>query len=287
MSNLDNIKAEQGRASVLNKSNIHGADLALYVSYLMDNGFYSDSIVKAVFLNNSLNTTGEQTFSVNNLGAALSQEIGYRAKLPLGFYIDPQAELSYGYLGNQSFEQQGANGTGSLKSSQEGIHTLRTRVGVNWGFDFKDFFEKDSKANAKLYLGTYFTYDYINGGKLKLAESGNIPQVFDSCQSTGRFVLNVGTNIAFSDDTRLYVDLERSFGGKIITEYQVNLGVRVNFGEKVAVKQVSQDSKKQVDWKAPTKEELEIRRAKEAQTVKTAPKDQKDLKVKENKTKKQ
>lgn len=45
-------------------------------------------------------------------------------------------------------------------------------------------------------------------------------------------MLNLGTNITFKEDTRLYVDFERSFGGKITTEYQINLGVRVSLGEK-------------------------------------------------------
>ncbi|MCE3049209.1 autotransporter outer membrane beta-barrel domain-containing protein, partial [Helicobacter kayseriensis] len=43
--------------------------------------------------------------------------------------------------------------------------------------------------------------------------------------------LNVGTNISIKDNVRIYADFERSFGGDIVTEYQVNLGVRYSFGE--------------------------------------------------------
>ena len=45
-----------------------------------------------------------------------------------------------------------------------------------------------------------------------------------------RFVLNLGTNFKIKDNTRIYFDFERSFGGKITTDYQLNLGVRYSFG---------------------------------------------------------
>ena len=49
--------------------------------------------------------------------------------------------------------------------------------------------------------------------------------------SDGRVVGNVGVNVSVKDHTRFYFDIEKSFGGKINTEYQINVGVRYSFGE--------------------------------------------------------
>ena len=53
---------------------------------------------------------------------------------------------------------------------------------------------------------------------------------FKALESTARFVLNLGTNFKIKDNTRIYFDFERSFGGRITTDYQLNLGVRYSFG---------------------------------------------------------
>ena len=157
--------------------------------------------------------------------------------------------MSYGYLGEQNFIQvytdRATQYTEKADFAQEQIHTLRSRVGVNLGIDFKNFFEKYSKANFKIYLGTYFVYDYIQKGKITIDNLDPIKQrhilYVTPYQSTGRAVLNLGTNLSFKDGTKLYFDFERSFGGKIVTEYQFNLGLRVSFGDKLK-KEVTMDA---------------------------------------------
>ena len=242
--NFNNVRPYERAASVLNSSTLNSLDLALYVSYVEygeKGGLYSDTILKGSYVMNSLATTGSDRYNTNTGGVSFSQEVGYRMKHHSGFFFDPQAELSYAYLGKQSFAQSYTdhtiNYTESAKYIQDRISTFRARFGVNWGFDFKNFFEKDLKANAKLYLGTYYVYDYISGGEITIDNLDFIKQrhIIHSTPyfSTGRAVLNVGTNVSFKDGTRLYLDFERSFGGKITTEYQVNLGVRIGFGEKI------------------------------------------------------
>lgn len=44
-------------------------------------------------------------------------------------------------------------------------------------------------------------------------------------------MLNVGTNMNIKENTRIYFNFEKSFVGKITTDYQVNFGVRYSFGE--------------------------------------------------------
>ena len=159
---------------------------------------------------------------------SLSQELGYRFLLgeEKALYIDPQVEMTLGYLSASSMQQ--TLGQFFLNSTQDAIFTLRSRVGSSFGYKF-DKFTQNKGFNSSLYLGTYFVGDFISGGNVHLHSNFSNASL-SPLESTARFVLNLGTNFKIKDNTRIYFDFERSFGGKITTDYQLNLGVRYSFG---------------------------------------------------------
>ena len=71
--------------------------------------------------------------------------------------------------------------------------------------------------------------------------------------------MNVGTNMTIKDNTRLYFDFEKSFAGKINTDYQVNVGVRYSFGESDGYSPILEKA----DYKAPLKIEGEEKEGEE------------------------
>ena len=213
-------------------------ELAIYNAYVQDgaskatgwkNGLYTDSIVKFSYISSDLNLFGEASNKTTNLAFTLSQEIGYRFLLgnDKEFYIDPQGEITLGYL-NQSNLKQTLAGH-NLLGVQDAIFTLRSRIGSSYGYKF-DKFTQNKGFNSSLYLGTYFVSDFIIGGDVHLVSTSNQSLSLSPLASTARFVLNLGTNFKIKDNTRIYFDFERSFGGKITTDYQLNLGVRYSFG---------------------------------------------------------
>lgn len=215
-----------------NTANTHSFDLTLYNAYISESGFYSDTLLKVGYLHSLLNMVGQtQNYDNDNLALILSEEFGYRFKLgeKSEWIIEPQLEVSYAFLNDSNFTQ--LKGAYSLSSSQDSISMIRTRIGVSWGYDFKDFFT-DSTKNAYLYLGTSYEFDYISGGEIHYQTSGGNTQSYNPFSSNGRFVLNVGTNILFNDWARMYVDIEKDFGSKLQKEYQINLGARFSIGEK-------------------------------------------------------
>lgn len=108
---------------------------------------------------------------------------------------------------------------------------FRARVGTAVGYDFKDF-TADKDFNAKLYVGLSYEADFVSGGDVTLTpNNGNAMSVASVFSSDGRGVLNVGTNVKIKEQTRVYADIQTSFGGKITNDYQVNFGVRYSFGE--------------------------------------------------------
>ena len=217
--------------------NSNAFEFAIYNAYVQDgaskatgfkNGLYSDSIAKFSYIMSNLDVTGENKLNTSNFAFTFSQELGYRFLLgnDREFYIDPQAEITLGYLNQSNLTR--VLGKAFLKASQDSIFTLRSRVGSSFGYKF-DKFTQNKGFNSSLYLGTYFVSDVIAGGDIFM--QSNLSQAsFKALESTARFVLNLGTNFKIKDNTRIYFDFERSFGGKITTDYQLNLGVRYSFG---------------------------------------------------------
>ena len=246
LSYANSITGASGDASVnaLKGVNSNAVEFAIYNAYVQDggskatgfkNGLYNDTVLKFSYIHSGIEIIGQDnSYSTNNFAFTLSDEIGYRFILGQSdeWYIDPQAELAFGYL-NQSNFKQIINNTNAINALQDSIFTLRGRVGSSFGYKFDKFTEgKNFKAEA--YLGTYFVGDYITGGDITLTNiftgiSNN--ETLTPLNSTARFTLNLGTNIAIKDDHRIYFDFERSFGGSIITQYQFNLGYRYSFGE--------------------------------------------------------
>ena len=222
----------------INTSISNGIELAIYNAYVQDgassatgwkNGLYTDSIIKFSLMYNSLTLLNQNNeYSIDNFAFSISQEVGYRFILGQSneWYIDPQAELTFGYFDQSKLHQ--VIGASYLDGIQDSIITLRGRVGSSFGYKF-DKFTENFKAQA--YLGTYFVGDYIAGGDISLTSNLNKTISLKPLSSTARFTMNLGTNIAIKDDHRIYFDFERSFGGSIITQYQFNLGYRYSFGE--------------------------------------------------------
>ena len=224
----------------LRNTSSNAVEFAIYNAYVQDgasaesgwkNGFYSDSILKFSYIMSKLNFLNqvENTYSSNNFGLTLSQEIGYRFLLGADkeFYIDPQAEITLGFLNQSELKQK--LGAHFMDSLQDSIFTLRNRIGSNFGYKF-DKFTENRGFKASAYVGTYFVGDLIGGGDIAIITDSKKLVGFKALGSTARFALNVGTNFQIKDNTRIYFDFEKSFGGSIITDYQINLGLRYSFG---------------------------------------------------------
>ena len=212
------------------KSNL--VEVALYNSYVQDSGWYNDTIFKFSYIMSDFTMMlGSDAQSTSNMAYTFSDEFGYRFKLGSEneWYIDPQAELSFGYFDQTDFVQK--LGRATLNSQAVSLMTLRSRLGSSFGYDFKKF-TADKPIKASVYVGAFYEYDYVTGGDVTLTTNlGGESSTSGTTASDGRVVMNVGTNMTIKDNTRIYFDFEKSFGGSITTDYQVNLGVRYSFGE--------------------------------------------------------
>ena len=227
-------------------------EVALYNSYVNDEGFYNDTIAKFSYIMsdfkiNNLNDPTQITSTTNdtkNFALTLSDEVGY--KFALGeskeWGITPQLEVGFGYFNQSNFKQTLQDLGAFLQSNADAVMTVRTRVGSSFSYDFKALSQLQN-FNASIYLGAFYEYDYVNGGDITFRTdqiTQDTANNLSHLQSDGRVVLNIGTNMNIKENTRIYFDFEKSFMGKINTDYQVNLGVRYSFGENAGYAPVPQ-----------------------------------------------
>lgn len=218
-------------SSVASDTKGNGVEAGVYFAYVQDSGLYIDSILKLSYMSNT-NSSFEYSLSdTTNTSFILSQEIGYEADVGAGFYLTPQFETTYAYLGGSSMTATKKIDGSTLKSTQDATNTWRNRLGLQASYKLKG--ENESFLASFYAMGSY-AYDYISGGDTTYESNTNPEKLSNPIKSDGRFVLNVGSNIDIKDATRLYLDFEKSFGGKINTNYQINVGVRYSFGEKIS-----------------------------------------------------
>ena len=227
----DGIGATTSSLSNVNSSMV---EVGIYNSYVMDSGWYNDTIFKFDYIMSDFTlTAGSNTSdnSTNNFAIILSDEFGYRYKFggDKSWYIDPQVEVGFGYF-NQSDFNHALNATTTMTATQDTILTLRTRAGASLGKKFTA-----QKGFASVYVGAFYEYDYINGGDAETTLSGGlVGNQLNNLKSNGRAIVNIGSNIELSEGVRMYIDVEKSFGNKQRVDMQFNFGARYSFGERAS-----------------------------------------------------
>lgn len=201
--------------------------LALYNSYIADNGFYVDSIFKYMYNYQTLTPAQGESTPFGNNAYSLGLEIGYRQYLgDTHFYVETQAEAIAGIVQKINSvdlgEVGGMNITGDLKTT----FALSTRIGLVSGYSLKtqSGFGADFRVGASLVNESSSQNDNI------ILRDG-ITQSATALGNDTKAVVEVGVNLILTDHWRVYLDAERSFGGKRNTDYQANVGARFSFGE--------------------------------------------------------
>lgn len=187
--------------------------LTLYGSRLNDDGSYIDIVGKYSRLNHDLeNTWGSGDYDAD--AYSLGVEVGKRFTQESGFWIEPQAQLIYGYVGSASYD------AGDIHIAQDSMQSLIGRAGVRLGKDF-------DKGNV--YLRASYLYDFDGDTGVTFTDAQGRSRDFDQDLGGGWCEVGLGTNINLSDTTHLYFDIEKTFGAEIATTWQWNAGMRWSF----------------------------------------------------------
>ena len=210
--------------SVLNggtggSGSVDSKTLGLYGTYIADNGFYVDAVLKYMWMKNDfdvLDTNGDRVTGddLSTGGVGLSLELGKRFRFTKNekgdnWYIEPQAQLSY-------TRQDGGYFTASngLRIGVDSFNSLLGRLGMLAGYE---------TAKTNVYAKVSYVKEF-DGDVNIIANNISIPESFgDSWWEYG-----LGFTTRLNDHNSLYMSLERSSGGKFTEPWKVYAGWRID-----------------------------------------------------------
>lgn len=194
--------------------------VSLYLTQINKGGSYLDLVFKLGRWDDDFavrDSYGERiTGETENTGISFSAEYGKKIALNKnGFYIEPQAQLTYGHLDGDTYTT--SNG---VSVHQEGIESLVGRFGFNLGWDISETSNIYLKASVlHEFLGDYGVSMSDATGRVRL--SGDYGDTWFEYGLGAAFTLGKPNSANF-----LYFDVERSEGGDLDMEWRWNAGFR-------------------------------------------------------------
>lgn len=192
--------------------------LSLYGTWLGDKGHYADIVLKQGRLSNDFDIyteAGHTSGDYDAWGTSLSGEYGMKVDLDGGWYVTPQAQLTLMRIGGEDYTTN--NG---IKVNQDSLESAVGRVGFEVGKRISDSCSIYAKASLLHdFAGSADTYLSLNG----LTNSYH-QDIGDTWCEAG-----IGFNYKTSENSYVYADVVKTFGGDVETPWQWNAGMRWTF----------------------------------------------------------
>lgn len=193
--------------------------LGLYNTYYDQNGSYLDVIGQLSHLRNTYKSDDLDQVKQNGLGAILSAEIGRPFALnehkdnESGWMLEPQAQLTYQYLGLDSFKDD------IRKIDQNDQHGLRGRLGVRVAHNSE---AKDLRTNT-VYFTANVLHDFLDQEDIDIGPDSVKEKYNNTWGSVG-----VGIQKPVSQHGYLYADgrYEHSFTSDKRESYKGTVGLK-------------------------------------------------------------
>ena len=199
------------------------AGLAVYGAKQFKDGRYVDVIGKVNRLKNDFtvrNTLGTTlSGDYRNTGASLSVEYGKRIKKNNGFYIDPNAELTFSRLSGESFEARTNTGS-TVHIDSDAVNSVIGRIGVGIG--------KESK-NSNVFLKAALAHEFSGKMNATYSMTGEPTTGSEVNLKDTWLDLELGGSWSVRPNTYVYGTFTKNFGAIVDNSYRIDAGIRHNF----------------------------------------------------------
>ena len=226
--NTDKLKRYQGVAfsyddgkNSFNRGSgrLKAKSIGFYNTDLRNKGHYLDVVFKIYDADSDFtvfDTEGKKiTGAFDNTGISLSAEYGRKKYLDEHWSIEPQAQLTLGYLGGARYTT--SNG---IHVSQSDPNSVLGRIGCNFMYDMD---EKNT-----VYLKANWLHQFAGNYGVTLTNGNDSLRIDDHDHDTW-FEYGFGFACMTGKNNHLYADVERSTGGSLRKNWQWNAGVRWSF----------------------------------------------------------
>lgn len=192
----------------------------VYATYLNDNGIYIDNVLKYNSMHNQFNVKDTVGNAVKGTGKTqgimLSTEVGKRFWLESkqqGFYLEPQAQLSYGYQNGDT-----VHASNGLKVGLSHYNSTLGRVGGIAGYQIQ------GKTPINIYVKTGVVREMSGGASYRFNNGEKNSHTFRSSW----FDNGIGANVTINKQHNIYAEADYSTGGKF-DNAMMNIGYRYSF----------------------------------------------------------
>lgn len=192
----------------------------IYTTYLHDNGIYVDNVLKYNSMHNQFNVKDTMGSSVKGTGKTqgimLSTEVGKRFWLESkqqGFYLEPQAQLSYGYQNGDT-----VHASNGLKVGLSHYNSTLGRVSGIAGYQIQ------GENPVNIYVKTGVVREMSGGASYRFNNGDKKGHTFRSSW----FDNGIGANVTINKQHNIYAEADYSTGGKF-DNAMMNLGYRYSF----------------------------------------------------------
>lgn len=190
--------------------------LAVYGSKLFENGAYLDLVARYGHLKNEVSVE-DMNIDTKSNAFGLSAEVGHQFRFLEAGYVEPQFEVSYGFV-----EGDVAKASRGVKIDQDDYQNLVTRIGVRTGFDFP-------KEAGTIYAHVSYSYDFLGEADAKATKGNARPVTLDEDLGGGWVTYGIGGQFRLGESSYAYGELERSTGGDVENPWAFNVGYRYLF----------------------------------------------------------
>ena len=189
--------------------------IGFYNTDLRNKGHYLDVVFKIYDADSDFTVFDSEgkkiTGAFDNTGISLSAEYGRKKYLDEHWSVEPQAQLTLGYLGGARYTT--SNG---IHVSQSDPNSVLGRIGCNF------MYEMDEKNTV--YLKANWLHQFAGNYGATLT-NGNDSLRIDNHDHDTWFEYGLGFACMTGKNNHLYADVERSTGGSLRKNWQWNAGM--------------------------------------------------------------
>ena len=197
--------------------------LSAYASGFFDCGGYVDIIGRVGRLSTDLNASSGPSVeafdgSYDNTAFGLSTEVGYHWKLSDVFFIEPQAELAYGYVLGDDYTS-----SNDVKVKQDDFQSLVGRLCTRLGAAFP-------KDAGIIYAHASVNHDFLGDNDFTAQAAGMTSAMKFSNDLDETWVsYGIGLQLNPSKNFYVYGSLDRATGSDYAESYHYSVGARYVF----------------------------------------------------------
>lgn len=192
--------------------------LSLYGTWLGDKGHYADIVLKQGRLSNDFDIyteAGHTSGDYDAWGTSLSGEYGMKVDLDGGWYVTPQAQLTLMRIGGEDCTTN--NG---IKVNQDSLESAVGRIGFEVGKRISD--------SGSIYAKASLLHDFAGSADTYLSYKGLTNSYHQDIGDTW-CEAGIGFNYKTSENSYVYADVVKTFGGDVATPWQWSAGMRWTF----------------------------------------------------------